>query len=402
MILKQLYLLIKLTVKIIGLNLKTYLRKKNKDVFIVAEFGTEGGALTYFYYLLDYFEFKNIHYYLVLSPAQIDADTLLKDRRFCKGIIPGYEIWRPYLKKSNSFALNLSYVLHQCNELLFFSRLNLKFRPDLFYFSVCNPEHYLIEFCLRARVFYICHTLTNDPIDILNKRILNYFLSCNKRIIVVSKAAKVLLLQNWKITQQKSCFIYVVYNFYECDGSVPEIKMRGEKFNILTIGSLEWYKNPFLWIETAIELTRKLGENKVEFIWVGTGTLKNDCESMIKSFDNIHFRGYQNKVEKFYTNADVYIQPSFSESFGIAVVGAMAHGLPCIVSNSGGLSEVVKNGKTGFVLEQKKPEAYVELLLFIYDNPYESIKLGMKGYDRFKELFTKDQWYQSMENVLKN
>ena len=63
--------------------------------------------------------------------------------------------------------------------------------------------------------------------------------------------------------------------------------------------------------------------------------------------------------------ADLYTQPSIQEGFCNAVLEAQAMGLLCIVTNAEGLSENVLDGKTGWVVSKRSPEAITEQIIKI-------------------------------------
>ncbi len=54
---------------------------------------------------------------------------------------------------------------------------------------------------------------------------------------------------------------------------------------------------------------------------------------------------------------DVFVLPSFSETFGLVVVEAMAMGRPIIATNAGGLPEIITNGKTGLLVQPQDATA---------------------------------------------
>ena len=400
MILKKIINTFVLLLKIFFFDLRAILIKKKPYVILVAEFGTEGGALTYFKYILEYFETKQISYVLVLSKEQKLFVENKINITYCMDILEGPDVWRPYFTEKNKLSYNLDLLINQLLELLFFSKLNVKYRPAYFYFSVTNPEHYVFEFCMTAKLFYVCHTLTNDAMDTLKYKILNTFLQQRKNIIVVSHSAKKFLLKSWKIKTGKAKYIKVIYNYYNTIPNDDVKKGKTKEFTVLTIGSVEPYKNPLLWCEVAKKMTEVYGIDKVKFFWLGNGSSKNECQQIVSSYPNIIFLGFCKNVESFYNISDVYMQPSISESFGISVVGAMAHKIPCVVSNAGGLIEVVDNDETGFVINEKNSEIYFNKLSHLLINPVEKIKMGESGYFKFRNEFTKQHWYKNMDKLL--
>jgi len=65
--------------------------------------------------------------------------------------------------------------------------------------------------------------------------------------------------------------------------------------------------------------------------------------------DKILFLGNSNEIDKILCYSDLFLLPSEKESFGLSALEAMAHGVPVISSNAGGLSEVNKEGYSGYL-----------------------------------------------------
>ena len=65
--------------------------------------------------------------------------------------------------------------------------------------------------------------------------------------------------------------------------------------------------------------------------------------------DKILFLGNSNEIDKILCYSDLFLLPSEKESFGLSALEAMAHGVPVISSNTGGISEVNKQGYSGFL-----------------------------------------------------
>jgi phosphatidylinositol alpha-1,6-mannosyltransferase len=77
---------------------------------------------------------------------------------------------------------------------------------------------------------------------------------------------------------------------------------------------------------------------------------------------SVRFTGYVPEAEKaaHYNLADVFLFPSAMEGFGLAVVEAMASGLPVVASNRGSIPELVVDGESGFVCDAGSAAPFVE------------------------------------------
>ena len=94
---------------------------------------------------------------------------------------------------------------------------------------------------------------------------------------------------------------------------------------------------------------------------------------------------------------DIYVAVSLQESFGVAVLEASACAKPVIVSNVGGLPEVVDDGKTGIIIEKENPNQLADELIKLITNPVLRIEMGKKG--RLKVL-NEYNWIESVKQML--
>ena len=85
--------------------------------------------------------------------------------------------------------------------------------------------------------------------------------------------------------------------------------------------------------------------------------------------DRVVFLGKHSAVEELLPCADLFLLPSESESFGLAALEAMASGAPVVVSNAGGLPEVVPHGEAGYLFEPGDVDGMTEGALEILSDP---------------------------------
>jgi D-inositol-3-phosphate glycosyltransferase len=77
----------------------------------------------------------------------------------------------------------------------------------------------------------------------------------------------------------------------------------------------------------------------------------------------------QEDLRKYYSASDVFVLPSYYESFGLAALEAMACGTPVVVSRVGGLSSFVEEGRTGYLIPWRCPEPFAERIRTLLANP---------------------------------
>jgi len=89
-----------------------------------------------------------------------------------------------------------------------------------------------------------------------------------------------------------------------------------------------------------------------KLLFVGDGPERATAEQLSRELgicDNIRFVGKQEQMEDILAIADLFLLTSEYESFGLAALEAMAAGVPVVSTNAGGLSEIMIDGKTGFM-----------------------------------------------------
>ncbi len=87
----------------------------------------------------------------------------------------------------------------------------------------------------------------------------------------------------------------------------------------------------------------------------------------------------QTALPSYYSAAQVVVVPSRYETFGLVALEAMACGTPVIASNVGGLTSLVKDGRTGYLVPDGDPEAMAARLIPLLDDPELRTTLGAHG-----------------------
>jgi glycosyltransferase involved in cell wall biosynthesis len=97
-------------------------------------------------------------------------------------------------------------------------------------------------------------------------------------------------------------------------------------------------------------------------------------------------------------HAEVLVQPSVVETFGMPIVEAMATGLPVVGSLTGGIPEVIVDGQTGILVQRENPSALADALLRLLDNPALAREMGRAGRRRAVEKFSWDRITEELKS----
>lgn len=146
--------------------------------------------------------------------------------------------------------------------------------------------------------------------------------------------------------------------------------------HIVSVGRLSEEKR----FENTLHAARALKERGIRFRWhlVGDGPQRKALETLARELDVTDcfcFEGNQPNPYPWFRHADLFVHPSYVESFGIVVLEAMALGVPCVVTRSLGPAEFIEDGVNGLLTEQS-PEALTEAVIRILEDRslYEAIR----------------------------
>lgn len=123
----------------------------------------------------------------------------------------------------------------------------------------------------------------------------------------------------------------------------------------------------------------------------GNGSLRAGLEehvARLRVSENVSFLGWRRNMISVLRSWSIFIQPSFDEGFGVAVLEAMASGLPVIASDVGGLRELVQDGKTGFLVPSGAPAVLAARIRLLLDEPDLMTRMGAAGRLRAQESFS--------------
>lgn len=139
---------------------------------------------------------------------------------------------------------------------------------------------------------------------------------------------------------------------------------------------------------------------------IGDGVEKERLEKFINNHElneRITLHGFQNKdyIDKILHDSSIYVMTSYTESFGIVLLEAMSHGLPCIAFDSAeGARELINSGMNGYLIKNRSYAAMIKKIEDLMKNKNVRKKIGLAGRDSIK-IYTSEivgeQWYNLIE-----
>ncbi|HBS88017.1 MAG: glycosyl transferase family 1 [Bacteroidetes bacterium GWF2_38_335] len=145
-------------------------------------------------------------------------------------------------------------------------------------------------------------------------------------------------------------------------------------------------------------------DKNLKLLIVGGGSEMQNLKETAKNLsvsDNIEFTGPvgYSEVPLYHNKIDIFVAVSLQESFGVAVLEASSCEKPVVVSNVGGLPEIVENGVTGIIVPPESVEKTAEALNTLICNENLRKELGKNGRNRVIELYSWNKCVEKMKNI---
>jgi len=216
---------------------------------------------------------------------------------------------------------------------------------------------------------------------------------CDK-VICVSKAVHQFLLDINEIKPDKGVLVYNPV------GEPKSIERKlSNAFTIVCVGRLEKVKNQQL----LIKAFSRLKDKSIKLILVGDGREKENLQKLISDLNlikRVEVTGFSPEPEKYLAKANLFVLPSLSEGFGIAVVEAMQQGLPCLCSSIGGIPEFIEENKTGWMFNPNKEEELFEKLEVITALPQVELNtIGANAKAYVLQNFSEKKYVTELEDL---
>lgn len=162
-------------------------------------------------------------------------------------------------------------------------------------------------------------------------------------------------------------------------------------------------------VKDVIESFQKITEMiPAKLLLVGDGPEMGKISQMVDErhlTKQVLFLGKQDNLEELYAISDLLLLLSEKESFGLVALEAMACGVPCVGTNTGGIPEVIENGRTGYICEVGDIDMISSMSLKILQDDELHWQFSKAGIKRARTQFSsgkilnqyEDIYYQLME-----
>jgi len=256
----------------------------------------------------------------------------------------------------------------------------------------------------KAKIVYTCHF---NQIDTKKVRFMNkIFYKHLDKIIAIAKIVEYSLIKSGA-DKEKIKVIYHGVKLSEKSAPLVECKTKylqdveKDKFVISCASRFSEEKgNEFL--IRSIEKLNKMTSKPFKVLLANEGQTLENCKKMVKDLKLekvVKFLGYlKDDIDDLYLASDICVTPSKTEGLGLATLESLRFGVPCVVTETGGLTEIINDkNKCGIVVTYGQEEEMANALLTLMDdeNLRKTYKLNAKKV--IEDTFSLDKMLKNTE-----
>ncbi|MBN2571336.1 MAG: glycosyltransferase, partial [Ignavibacteriales bacterium] len=173
---------------------------------------------------------------------------------------------------------------------------------------------------------------------------------------------------------------------------------ENQKFRIVTITRFDYQKNT----EMLVDIIREMNNNEFEFVIIGTGKNENQIKTEIdklNSKSNVIFTGGVTNTQDILKDCHCYISTSRWEGLPLAVLEAMANGLPVVATNVVGNKDILIHNQNGFLFNISNHKEAVEYISMLANEKTLWERISNAAKNSVKDNFSLEQMIKKTKNI---
>ena len=170
---------------------------------------------------------------------------------------------------------------------------------------------------------------------------------------------------------------------------LTEFDIKANQTVVINVAHLAGHKGQKYLVQAIPHVLKKMPH--VRFFIVGGGELKNELKALAASLNlnrELVFTGYRQDVGAFYKIADLFVMSSVQEGLGTSVLDALATGTPVVATNSGGIPEIISDGKTGRLVDAANPIALAQGIVDSLMHTADAQQMANQGLNLVRKNFS--------------
>ncbi len=164
-----------------------------------------------------------------------------------------------------------------------------------------------------------------------------------------------------------------------------DLNVSEESFIAISVGELNENKNH----EVVIRAIAEIKNSNIYYMICGAGPKEEYLRRLVKDLNlegQIKLLGYRRDIVELLKISDVFVFPSFREGLSVALMEAMACGLPVICSDIRGNRDLVINEKGGYLVSPGNIASFSKAILKIYENTNLGEQMSIKNREKVKDF----------------
>jgi glycosyltransferase involved in cell wall biosynthesis len=199
-----------------------------------------------------------------------------------------------------------------------------------------------------------------------------------------------------------------INSFLECQSDIrEELGLNPDQKVITMIGRINPGKGQLFFLDIARKVIARNPNTKFLLVgdpYPGYESIENEINGRIsvENLDNhVINLGFREDIPQILKTTDIFVLPSIlPDSFPTVVLEAMASGKPVIATRSGGASEMVVDGKTGFLINIGDTHEASEKITQLCSDPRLAVQMGKRGQERILKAYSFEHFAEKMKKYI--
>lgn len=274
---------------------------------------------------------------------------------------------------------------------------------------------YLVKKIFKADVKIVSHIHScypflnnngiNKKIDSILRPRYDYNIACGKLVYdFYTEKAKYFPKEKIKVLSNAiDIYDIINVNLDESEKAIKEFNIPKEKIILGFVGRICEIKGIVPFIKAISNYKNEFNDCKI--LLIGNGNQEVKVKDLIEELEleNLFIlTGFQENVYKFYPIIDLFFLPSHYEGLPMVILEAMASKKPVVSMNVGSINEVIKENKTGYLIEKGKYDDFIKKLIEIKSSNKERKKIGENAFNYINENYNIKNYTKSIEDLYSN
>ena len=222
----------------------------------------------------------------------------------------------------------------------------------------------------------------------------------SNRIILYSEK----LIKEWNLEKYKNK-IYIAHRHFVYFDKYKIKKKFDERENLVGyIGRLSEEKGILNFVKAIPEILEK--EKEIKILIGGDGQLRDEIEKYLEERnldDKVKLTGWipHDKLPDYLNKLKLVVLPSYTEGLPNLMLEAMACGTPVLATPVGAIPDVIKDGETGFIMENNSPECIKEKVIRVLNYP-DLDKIVKNAKELMEKEFTYEAAVERYRKILED